>query len=57
MMRPETALLTGEALLEMDRKLSLASAGAVALRAGYAEGTSLSMMIELVLAREDSLAA
>jgi hypothetical protein len=57
MMRPEVALLAGEALLEMDRKLSLASTGAVALRAGYAEGTSLSMMIELVLAREDSLAA
>jgi hypothetical protein len=57
MMRPEVALLAGEALLEMDRKLSLASTGAVALRAGYAEGASLSMMIELVLAREDSLAA
>jgi monoamine oxidase len=57
MMRPEVALLAGEALLEMDRKLSLASTGAVALWAGYAEGASLSMMIELVLAREDSLAA
>jgi hypothetical protein len=57
MMRPEVTLPAGETLLEMDRKLSLASAGALALRTGYGEGASLSMMIELILAGEDSLAA
>jgi hypothetical protein len=57
MMRPEVTLPTGEALLEMDRKVSLASAGALALRTGYSECASLSMVIELVLAGKDSLAA
>jgi hypothetical protein len=57
MMRPEVTFPTGETLLEMDRKLSLASAGALALRTGYGESASLSMVVELVLAGEDSLAA
>jgi hypothetical protein len=57
MMSPESALLTEEAVLEMDRKLRLTGAGVIALRTGYGEGASLGVVIEFVLAGEDALAA
>jgi hypothetical protein len=52
-----TAFLAEEAVLEVERKLSLTGAWTVALWTGYSKSAGLSVVIELSLTWEDALAA
>jgi hypothetical protein len=57
MMCTVIAFLTKEAVLKVERKLSLPSTWKAALWAGYGESTGLWVVVELGLAGEDALAA